>query len=277
MMHSKILSFTEFFPPALAIHNRDTSYDAHHPFLAVQSELLKASAFCLIVGLHRPLAFSRDRSKQELVKASLVILESQTRVFQMTKEHYHTIYTLCFFTFDPAVLIAAVIITSPSSLDPPILAACMAALRSSHSRLEALGHRIKLAEKGSAVLKLLISKSESAISCHPHSRSPQPASISLSPPHSPSPPPPPMPQSLDFDWTAYANSGAVAHHPRDLMAVDVDLDGFFDMPLHNGYIFEEQHLHQHQHQHHQQQQQEATAAAASLGDGFWQGLLGVVA
>jgi len=163
LMHSKILSFTEFFPPALAIQNRDTSYDNHHPFLAAQTELLKASAFCLIVGLHRPFVFTRDRSKQELVKASLVILDSQTRVFQMTKEHHHTIYTLCFFTFDPAVLVAAVIITSPASLDPEILDACMEALREGQKRLEILGQRIKLAEKGAAVLKVLISKAESAI------------------------------------------------------------------------------------------------------------------
>jgi len=163
LMHSKILSFTEFFPPALAIQNRDTSYDNHHPFLAAQTELLKASAFCLIVGLHRPFVFTRDRSKQELVKASLVILDSQTRVFQMTKEHHHTIYTLCFFTFDPAVLVAAVIITSPASLDPEILDACMETLREGQKRLEILGQRIKLAEKGAAVLKVLISKAESAI------------------------------------------------------------------------------------------------------------------
>ncbi|CUS12744.1 unnamed protein product [Tuber aestivum] len=164
LMHSKILSFTEFFPPALAIQNRDTSYDNHHPFLAAQTELLKASAFCLVVGLHRPFVFTRDRSKQELVKASLAILDSQTRVFQMTKEHHHTIYTLCFFTFDPAVLVAAVIITSPASLDPEIIDACMEALREGQKRLEILGQRIKLAEKGAAVLKVLISKAESAIS-----------------------------------------------------------------------------------------------------------------
>lgn len=164
LMHSKILSFTEFFPPALAIHSRDTSYDQQYPFLPAQCELLKASAFCLIVGLHRPFVFTRDRSRMELVKASLVILDSQTRVFQMTKEHHHTIYTLCFFTFDPAVLIAAVIITAPASLDLEMINACIEALREGHRRLEILGHRIKLAEKGAAVLKVLISKVEAAIS-----------------------------------------------------------------------------------------------------------------
>lgn len=164
LMHSKILSFTEFFPPALAIRNRDNSYDQQYPFLSAQCELLKASAFCLIVGLHRPFVFTRDRSKMELVKASLVILDSQTRVLQMTKEHHHTIYTLCFFTFDPAVLIAAVIITSPTSLDPEMIEACLKALREGQRRLEMLGQRIKLAEKGAAVLKVLISKVEAAIS-----------------------------------------------------------------------------------------------------------------
>lgn len=164
LMHSKVLSFTEFFPPALAIHGRDTSYDQQYSFLATQCELLKSSAFCLIVGLHRPFVFTRDRSKMEVVKASLVILDSQTRVFQITKPHHHTIYTLCFFTFDPAVLIAAVIITSPGSLAPEMVDACIEALRQGHQRLEILGSRIKLAEKGAAVLKVLLSKAEAAVS-----------------------------------------------------------------------------------------------------------------
>lgn len=164
LMHSKVLSLTEFFPPSLAIHNRDTSYDQQYPFLETQCELLKAATFCLIVGLHRPYVFARDRSRMELVKASLVILDSQTRVFQITRPHLHHIYTLCFFTFDPAVLIAAVIITSPASLAPEMIDNCIKALKEGHQRLEILGGRIKLAEKGAAVLKVLLSKVDAAVS-----------------------------------------------------------------------------------------------------------------
>lgn len=261
LMHSKILSFTEFFPPALAIHSRDTSYDQQYPFLPAQRELLKASAFCLIVGLHRPFVFTRDRSKMELVKASLVILDSQTRVFQMTKEHHHTVYTLCFFTFDPAVLIAAVIITSPASLDPGMIGACIEALREGHQRLEILGHRIKLAEKGAAVLKVLISKVEAAVSsvhridtllnrARISSTSSEPDVITgASPfsttcsqsrqslPHSPVIMPAQMRvgiqgpemgrpyQMSDFDWASYTNS-VIPH--RDLMSMD--LEDFFATP-----------------------------------------------
>lgn len=261
LMHSKILSFTEFFPPALAIHSRDTSYDQQYPFLPAQCELLKASAFCLIVGLHRPFVFTRDRSKVELVKASLVILDSQTRVFQMTKEHHHTIYTLCFFTFDPAVLIAAVIITSPASLDPEMISACIEALREGQQRLEILGRRIRLAEKGATVLRVLISKVEAAISsvhridtlldrarisstasesdvssgASPFATTGPQSRQSLS--HSPTVTPAQLRVSMqspemgrpyqmsDFDWASY--TGAVVPH-RDLMSMD--LEDFFAAP-----------------------------------------------
>jgi hypothetical protein len=134
-----------------------------NPFLPAQTELLKSSAFSLAVGLHRAFVFTRDRSRAEIVKAGLSVLESQARLFVVTQEHHHTIYTLNFFTFDPAVLIAAVVITAPLSIEAELRDRCMHYLREGSKRMEVLGQRVRLAEKGAAVLRLLVQKAETTL------------------------------------------------------------------------------------------------------------------
>lgn len=165
-LHTKILSFAECFPPALAFQDRDTSHDDTNPFLPAQAELLRCATFSLIVGLHRPFVFIRDKSRTEIVKAGLSVLESQDKLIEVTREHHHTIYTLNFYTFDPAVLVAAVVITSPSSLDPAVFPRCMVQLKIGCRRLDQLGLRVKLAEKGAAVLRLLIQKADASIASY---------------------------------------------------------------------------------------------------------------
>jgi hypothetical protein len=187
-LHAKVQSLMECFPPSLAVFGRDTSHDATFPFLRAQAELLKCSACSLIVGLHRPFVFTRQKSRIEIAKAGIAVLESQERLFEATREHHHTIYTLNFLygpvtihrtcaiadevnsTFDPAVLIAAVIITSPLSLDQDLLDTAMVYLRAGSKRMEFLGRRVKLAEKGAAVLNLLVKKAELSCAAVQHLR-----------------------------------------------------------------------------------------------------------
>ncbi|KAI5783025.1 fungal-specific transcription factor domain-containing protein [Pyronema domesticum] len=162
-LHSKLEALSDLYPPALAILNRDTKHDDKIPFLAIQAELLKGSYHCLVVGIHRPFVFTRAKSRRIIVESGTEVLRSQERLFDGTREHHHTIYTLNFFTFDPAVLIAAVLITSPSSLDSHTIDTALLHLHRAQERLSIIGRRVKLSEKGAAVLKLLIKKTESSI------------------------------------------------------------------------------------------------------------------
>ncbi|KAI5814655.1 fungal-specific transcription factor domain-containing protein [Pyronema omphalodes] len=177
-LHSKLEALSDLYPPALAIQNRDTRHDDKIPFLAIQAELLKGSYHCLVVGIHRPFIFTRTKSRRIIVDSGLEVLKSQERLFEGLREHLHTLYTLNFFTFDPAVLISAVLITSPSSLDSHTIDAALTHLHRAQDRLSIIGRRVKLAEKGASVLKLLIKKAKSSINLF-RSTSPS-ASISTS-------------------------------------------------------------------------------------------------
>jgi hypothetical protein len=169
-LQAKIYSLIECYPPALAVTDRDTSHDAANPFLQAQAALLKCTTYSLVVGLHRPFVFTRQKSRIEIVKAGILMLESQQKLFDATRDHHHTIYTLNFYTFDPAVLIAAVIITSPLSLYPDLLDKAMIYIRDGQKRMETLGRRVKLAEKGAAVLSLLVKRAERSCASSQHLR-----------------------------------------------------------------------------------------------------------
>lgn len=181
-LQAKIYATMECYPPALAVTDRDASHDAANPFLRAQAELLKCDTYSLLVALHRPYIFTREKSRVEIVSAGLMALESQQALFDATREHHHTLYTLNFFTFDPAVLMAAVIITSPLSLEQDLLDQAMVHIRSGQKRMEVLGRRVKLAEKGAAVLNLLINRAERSRTSSQHLRA------SCNPPGSETPP-----------------------------------------------------------------------------------------
>jgi hypothetical protein len=169
-LQAKIHSLTECYPPSLALTDRDTAHDTTNPFLSAQAALLKCITYSLVVALHRPFVFTRQKSRIEIVKAGILMLESQQRLSDVTREHHHTIYTLNFYTFDPAVLIAAVIITSPLSLDQDLLDKAMIYIREGQKRMETLGRLVKLAEKGAAVLSLLVKRAERSCASSQHLR-----------------------------------------------------------------------------------------------------------
>lgn len=159
-LHARLMGFTESFPPEFSITNRDTTYDNIRPFLAVQAALLKCVFYSVIVALHRPYLFLREKSRRDIVRASLIMLEAQDAIVKLLKEHHHRIYAICFFTFDPCVLLSAVVITNCSSLEQETLEEALVALRAGWERLRMLGANVKLAEKGAVVLRVLLRKVE---------------------------------------------------------------------------------------------------------------------
>ncbi|KAF8470725.1 fungal-specific transcription factor domain-containing protein [Kalaharituber pfeilii] len=159
-LHTKIMAFTETFPPEFSITNRDTRHDSLRPFLAVQAALLKCTFFSVLVALHRPYLFIREKSRKEIVRACLIMLAAQDTLVRLLKEHLHRIYAICFFTFDPCVLLAAVIITNCGNMDQQTVEESLVALRAGWRRLRLLGSHVRLAEKGAVVLRVLLRKVE---------------------------------------------------------------------------------------------------------------------
>ncbi|KAI5803553.1 hypothetical protein DFH27DRAFT_52121 [Peziza echinospora] len=162
-LHARIMAFAESFPPEFSITKRNASFDGSVPLLPVQATLLKCTFYSIIVALHRPFIFLREKSRREIVKACLIMLECQDLAVRLLEEHLHRIYSICFYTFDPCVLISAVVITNGSSLDENTLLEAVTAVREGWRRLRMLGMNVKLAEKGSVVLKVLLRKVETVV------------------------------------------------------------------------------------------------------------------
>lgn len=162
-LHKRPTAIAECFPPALSVFSRDTSFDASMPFLRAQAAILRATYHSIIISLHRPFIFTRTRSRTEIMNSGLEVLESQGKLRAATQEHHHTVYTLNFYTFDPAVLVSAIIITAPQTIEPHMLDRALIALREATERMEHLGRRVALASKGSALLRLLLNKAEKSV------------------------------------------------------------------------------------------------------------------
>jgi len=159
-LHAKLMGFTESFPPEFSITNRNTIFDNTLPFLAVQAALLKSTFYSAIIALHRPYLFLREKSRKEIVHSALIMLECQDIIIKLLQEHHHRLYAICFFTFDPCVLLSAIMITNSNSMDQATLDQALISLRAGWKRLRILGVNVKLAEKGAVVLRVLLRKVE---------------------------------------------------------------------------------------------------------------------
>ena len=157
-IHTKVEALIAGFPPALAVRARDPCFDGAHPHLRAQAELAACNAHIVLVGLHRPYVYAQQRSRAEIVRSGTAAIEAQTRLATCLGPHQQRLYTMNSLTFDPAVLVAAVLITAPLAFEQAAIEAALATLRKGAARLEENGKRVKLAEKGAVVLNLLIEK-----------------------------------------------------------------------------------------------------------------------
>lgn len=162
-LHAKMLDFTETFPPEFSITRRDTRSDSVCPFLPLQAALLKSTFFSVIIALHRPYLFRRETCRKEIIRAALNILECQDIIVRLMDQHLHRMYAISFFTFDPCILLSAIIITNCNNVDENTLEQALIAIRAGLRRLRLLGVKVKLAQKGAVVLRILLRRVEAAV------------------------------------------------------------------------------------------------------------------
>ena len=162
-LHAKMLAFTESFPPEFSITDRNPHLDSVCQFLPLRAALLKSTFFSVIVALHRPFLFERDASRKEIIGAALKILECQDIIVRLMEQHHHRVYAISFFTFDPCILLSAIVITNCRNLDENTLEEALTAIRAGLRRLRLLGVRVRLAQKGAVVLRVLLRRVEAVV------------------------------------------------------------------------------------------------------------------
>jgi hypothetical protein len=117
--------------------------------------------------LHRPYIFTRPNSQRQVYTSALAILDSQDRLFEVTRTlptQFHIILT--FPTFDAAVLLAVVLVSSPERYHASFSRSHQS-LNRAFERLKLIGSVLPLARIGSEILETTLRR---VVEAHERSR-----------------------------------------------------------------------------------------------------------
>ena len=158
-LHQMAQDYIAALPPPFRLDNPDTSFDAECPMLPSQRESLHSTAWLFVLTLHRPYIFSLSKSRTEIMKAGIQILNAQQRFFITLEPHHHRMFFLNYVTVEPCVSMLAVLIAFPHENADLVLEA-FRCLRESLQRLNMIRGANKGAGQGADVIKDLLIRAE---------------------------------------------------------------------------------------------------------------------
>lgn len=112
-LHERVSSILDNIKPVLWHKNPDTSYDSQYPYLSQQRKELLTVVHTFLTALHRPHIRSHVQSRRAVLQAAIVVLDSQQRLFELTKRHHHILCHLSSYTLDAALLLSVVTVLYP--------------------------------------------------------------------------------------------------------------------------------------------------------------------
>lgn len=109
-IHFELKENLDLLPSWCKLQSPDTRFDGFPgcQWLPMAREGLTSLIYLVFLALHRPFIFSMPASRTEAVKAGLIILESQERVFQQMDLYQCKVFNPVYASFDAIVLIAAI-------------------------------------------------------------------------------------------------------------------------------------------------------------------------
>lgn len=116
VLHQQALSILDSTKPVLRYQNPDTSWDSQYTYLPQQREELLTIVYTFLTALHRPHISAHVQSLRAVLHAGIVVLDSQQRLFDLTKTHHHMLCHLSFYTVDAAILLLVVIALYPQQV-----------------------------------------------------------------------------------------------------------------------------------------------------------------
>lgn len=116
VLHQQALAILDNTKPVLRHQNPDTSWDSQYPYLPQQREELLTIVFTFLTALHRPHISAHVESRRAVLKAGIVVLDSQQRLFDLTRTHHHMLCHLSFYTVDAAILLSVIIALYPQQM-----------------------------------------------------------------------------------------------------------------------------------------------------------------
>ena len=149
-LHLEVLQKLHDLPATARPNNTDYSWDSRILYLPRQREHILTFAYSFLVALHRPHAATHAESLQYAVDASLSVLESQDRLFQLVNSRFYGTFGLPFYSIDAALFLST-LLSSPD-LNAETHERMRSALGRASERLEIMRSRSPMAETATLVL-----------------------------------------------------------------------------------------------------------------------------
>ncbi|OAL32819.1 hypothetical protein AYO20_07776 [Fonsecaea nubica] len=173
-LHQGALEYIANIPAIYRFENPDRSFDGEFPMLASQREFFCATIWLFILLLHRPYIFSVSKSRTEILKAAIHMLDAQQRFFDSLSLHHYKMFTLAYLSVEPCVSVLAVLIAFPHE-NAHLVPEAFRCIRESLFRLNTIRNTNKVAGQGADVIQNLLLRAEK------NQPSPLPTSKSSSP------------------------------------------------------------------------------------------------
>ncbi|EPE27490.1 Zn2/Cys6 DNA-binding protein [Glarea lozoyensis ATCC 20868] len=104
-LHDRASHIIQTAPAFLRQHSQDLSWDPLYPHVTYQRENLLSMINLFLITLHRPHVGVHAVSQKAALQASITILESQQRIFDLTPRHLYSYVGSAFCTIDAALLL----------------------------------------------------------------------------------------------------------------------------------------------------------------------------
>jgi hypothetical protein len=158
-LHQIALDYIASVPATFRFENPDTSYDGQCPHLASQREFLCATVWLFILMLHRPYIFSIAKSRTEILKSGIEMLNAQQRFFLTLEQHHYRMFTLAYLSVEPCVSMLAVLIAFPGE-NADLVAEAFRCIKESLARLNMIRRTNRVAGQGADVIHNLLLRAE---------------------------------------------------------------------------------------------------------------------
>lgn len=112
-LHEKASMLMDELPAHLRLQNPDTSWDKKCPWISHQREQAFNNCTSFLLSLHRPHIHSSAKSRKAAIQAAICILDSQQRIFEITKQYHYKTFGLAFFTIDAGFFLCSTTIMYP--------------------------------------------------------------------------------------------------------------------------------------------------------------------
>jgi hypothetical protein len=104
-LHNRASNILQTAPAFLRQHSPDLSWDLLYPHVLFQRENILSMTNLFLITLHRPHVGVYAESQKAALQASITILESQQRIFDLTPRHLYSYVGSAFCTIDAALLL----------------------------------------------------------------------------------------------------------------------------------------------------------------------------